>query len=193
MNIWFAKSVILIAAIVMVVIRAPHGKRSRSLPVVESRKWTLEVFLLSIAWIAFLLPLLWIVTPWLSFADFPLSPVAFLSGTTFLVVGLWLFHRSHVDLGTNWSISLELRESHRLITEGLYRNVRHPMYTALLLYGIGQVLAVPNRIVGPSYLIAMVVLVAFRLGPEEALMRSRFGSAYDDYASRTKRLVPRIW
>lgn len=193
MNIWFAKSVILIAAIVMVVIRAPHGKRSQTLRVVESRKGTLEVFLLSIAWIAFLLPLLWIVTPWLSFADFPLSPVAFLSGTTCLAVGLWLFHRSHVDLGTNWSISLELRESHRLITEGLYRNVRHPMYTALLLYGIGQVLAVPNRIVGPSYLIAMVVLVAFRLGPEEALMRSRFGSAYDDYASRTKRLVPRIW
>jgi hypothetical protein len=34
-----------------------------------------------------------------------------------LVIGLWLFYRSHADLGTNWSITLEVREQHRLITK----------------------------------------------------------------------------
>ena len=33
------------------------------------------------------------------------------------------------DLGTNWSITLEVREQHRLISHGVYRRIRHPMYS----------------------------------------------------------------
>ena len=193
MNPWLAKLDVLLAAILLVAIRAPHGRRSRAVQVVESRKGALEKVLLAIAWAAFLLPLFWIATPWLSFAEFPLAPAPFFTGSFVLALGLWIFHRSHVDLGANWSITLEIRESHSFISDGLYRHVRHPMYSALLIYGLGQLLVVPNWIVGPSYLIAMVLLVALRLGPEETLMRDRFGDEYIDYASRTRRLVPGIW
>jgi protein-S-isoprenylcysteine O-methyltransferase Ste14 len=34
----------------------------------------------------------------------------------------------------NWSIALEVREKHQLVTQGIYRHIRHPMYLALLLY-----------------------------------------------------------
>jgi protein-S-isoprenylcysteine O-methyltransferase Ste14 len=190
MSPWFAKAVVLIAAVAMVVIRSPHGTRSWSVKVTESRKGPLEVFLLAVATIAFVAPVLWIATPWFAFADFPLHPAALLIGTALLAVSLWYFHRSHVDLGTNWSVTLELRESHRLVTEGVYRSVRHPMYSALLLYGVGQAIVIPNWLLGPSYLLAMVLLVALRLGPEERLMRDHFKSAYDEYCSRTKRLIP---
>lgn len=193
MNPWFAKVVILIAAIAVVAVRAPHGHRSRAQKVVESRKGRLEVLLLVVAWIGFLLPLVWLATRWLSFADFSLYPLPLISGTLLLVAGLWLLHRSHVDLGTNWSITLEVRESHWLVTDGVYRRVRHPMYSAFLLYGLGQLMVVPNWIAGPSYLIAMALLVALRLAPEEQLMRDRFDGEYDAYASRTKRLVPGVW
>src|SRR5205807_1929542 len=106
----------------------------------------------------------WVASPWLSFADYPLHPLAFAAGVGCYAVGLFVFHRSHADLGTNWSITLEIREGHRLVTEGVYRRVRHPMYAALLLYSVGQALAVPNGIAGPSYLLSLGVLVAFRLG-----------------------------
>src|SRR5262245_33421389 len=112
-----AKAIILTAVVVMVVIRAPHGRRSRSIKVVESRKGPLERFLLTVAWVTFLAPILWITTPWLAFADYPLYLIPFLAGTVLLVLGLWLFYRSHADLGTNWSITLEIRESHRLVTQ----------------------------------------------------------------------------
>jgi protein-S-isoprenylcysteine O-methyltransferase Ste14 len=108
-------------------------------------------------------------------------------------VGLWLFHRSHVDLGTSWSITLELRKEHRLVTEGVYRRVRHPMYSALLLYSLGQALALPNWVAGPSYLVAMGALFAFRVGPEERMMLAAFGPEYAAYMARTKRLVPGVW
>jgi protein-S-isoprenylcysteine O-methyltransferase Ste14 len=193
MNPWFAKAVVLIASIVMVLIRAPHGKRSRTLRVAKSRKGPLEIALLAFAWIAFFVPILWIVTPWLGFADFPLYPVPLVIGTVVLAFGLWLFHRSHVDLGANWSITLEIRESHHLVTEGVYRHVRHPMYLALLLYGLGQAALIPNWVAGPLYAVAMVLVFAFRLHPEEELMTEHFKGEYEAYAARTKRLIPGIW
>jgi protein-S-isoprenylcysteine O-methyltransferase Ste14 len=193
MNPWFAKAIILTAHIVMVLIRAPHGRRSRTVKVAKSRKGVLEIFLLTIAWIVFLLPIVWIVTPWLAFADFPLSLLPLVVGSFLLALSLWLFHRSHADLGTNWSVTLEIRESHRLVTEGLYRYVRHPMYLALLLYGLGQAAVVPNWIAGPSYAVVMALLFALRLGSEERLMRDQFEGEYDAYAARTKRLIPGVW
>ncbi len=193
MNPWFAKAVVLIATIVMVLIRAPHGKRSRTVTVAKSRKGPLEVFVLTVAWIAFFVPIFWIATPWLAFASSPLYQLPLVAGSLLLALSLWLFYRSHGDLGTNWSVTLEIRESHRLVTEGVYRHIRHPMYTALLLYGFGQALVIPNWVAGPAYPLAMVLLLALRLGPEEELMRDRFQGEYDAYASRTKRLIPGIW
>jgi protein-S-isoprenylcysteine O-methyltransferase Ste14 len=193
MNPWFAKAVVLIASILTVLIRAPHGKRSRTVKVAKSRKGRLEVALLTVAWIAFFAPIVWVATPWLAFANFPLYPFPLVVGSLLLAFSLWLFYRSHADLGTNWSITLEIRESHRLVTEGLYRNVRHPMYSALLLYGLGQALVVPNWVAGPSYPAAMVLVFALRLRPEEELMRDQFKDEYEAYASRTKRLIPGVW
>jgi protein-S-isoprenylcysteine O-methyltransferase Ste14 len=86
-----------------------------------------------------------------------------------------------------------VRESHRLITEGIYRHVRHPMYTALFLYSIGQALVIPNWFAGPSNLLAFVILFAFRIGAEERMMLDAFGDEYAAYMSKTKRLIPGVW
>ncbi|HET9386474.1 MAG TPA: protein-S-isoprenylcysteine O-methyltransferase [Gemmatimonadales bacterium] len=193
MNPWFAKAAVLSATIVMVLIRSPHGRVSRTVTVAKSRKGLLEIVLLGIAWVGFFVPILWIATPWLGFAEFPLYPLPLVIGSVILALSLWLFHRSHADLGTNWSITLEIRESHWLVTEGVYRRVRHPMYVALLLYGLGQAAVIPNWVAAPAYAAAMVLVCALRLRPEEELMREHFKGEYDVYASRTKRLVPGVW
>lgn len=193
MDPWFAKGLVLASSIVMVVIRAPHGQRSREVKVVSSRKGTLEVVMLGFAWIGFLVPLIWIVSSVFAFADYPLRPVPYATGFVLLVVGLWVFYRSHADLGTNWSITLEMREDHQLITGGIYRRIRHPMYLGLLLYSIGQVLALPNWFAGPSYIATFGPLLLVRLGAEERMMLDAFGEEYEAYAARTKRIVPGIW
>lgn len=193
MGITWAKATILASCVVMVAIRAPHGQRSRSVKVVRSAKGLLEKALLTFAMVAFFVPLIWVFSPLLAFADYPFRPVPFGAGVVLLGVGLWLFFRSHADLGTNWSITLEVREQHRLVTHGVYRRIRHPMYLSLLLYAIGQALAAPNWIAGPSYLVAMLPLVALRLGPEERMMRATFGTDYEAYAAASRRLIPGIW
>ena len=190
---WIAKAVILVASVVMVVIRAPHGRRSRGVKVARSCKGPREVALLTLAWMGFLVPLIWIVSPVFSFAEYSLLPWPFGAGVLCLVAGLWWFYRSHSDLGRYWSVTLELRENHRLITEGVYRHVRHPMYAALFLYSIGQALVIPNWVVGPSYFVTFGILFALRIGAEERMMLETFGEAYAEYMTKTKRLVPGIW
>ena len=188
-----ATAVMLVAMLLMLVIRAPHGARSASVRVARSAKDRREAVLIGFAWIGYLAPLGWMAVPALSVADYPLRPAPLFAGTACLALGLWVFHRSHADLGTNWSVTLEIRESHRLVTHGIYRAVRHPMYTALLLYSVGQALVVPNWLAGPANLIALVALVMLRLPAEERLMLDTFGGEYAAYMSRTKRLLPGVW
>jgi len=193
MNPWFAKATILASSVVMVIIRAPHGQRSRGVKVMRSARGTLEIVLLTLAWLAFFVPLVWVVAPVFAFASYPLRPLPLTAGAVCLAVGLWLFAKSHSDLGTNWSITLEVREHHQLVTHGIYRTLRHPMYAALLIYSVGQALVVPNWIVGPSYGVVIVLLFALRLGPEERMMIEEFGKDYEAYRERTKRLLPGVW
>ena len=177
----------------MMAIRAPHGRRSRSIKVARSHKTPLETLLLVLAWAGFFVPLIWVVSPAFSFAEYPLHSGPLVAGMMCLAIGLWLFFRSHADLGTNWSITLELREEHRLITQGVYRAIRHPMYSAMALYAVGQALVIPNWVAGFSNLIAFSVLIALRIGAEETMMAKQFGDEYAAYSARTKRLIPGVW
>ncbi len=192
MSPWWAKAIVLLGTLAVLLIPASLH-RGAATRVVKSRKGPLERGLLAFTSLGFLLPLVWVATPALSFADYSLRPIPFLAGIPWLALGLWFLHRSHADLGTNWSITLELRERHQLVTHGIYRRVRHPMYLALLLYSTGQALVLPNWVAGPSYLVAIVLLFTLRVGREERMMLEEFGKGYEAYRARTKRLVPGVW
>jgi protein-S-isoprenylcysteine O-methyltransferase Ste14 len=193
-NPWFGRMAFIVGMVAMMAIRAPHGRRSAQLKVVESRKGRLEMALLAFVTAAmFLLPAISMATSLLSFADYPLTLAAFFIGIICLAVGLWLFWRSHSDLGANWSVSLELREGHTLITQGVYRNIRHPMYTAIFLLAIAQAFLLPNWIAGPACVLTLILMLTLRLGPEERMMTEKFGSSYTAYGRETKRFIPGVW
>ena len=190
----FGKAAYLAAFVAMAVVRAPHIRRSRSVAVAKNRYGALDVTLVVLVGVGvLLLPVLWVATPWLDAADYPLVPGVWGAGLLVYALGLWLLHRSHVDLGRNWSNTLQVRESHTLVTGGVYRRLQHPMYTALLLHAVGQALTVPNLVAGPTFLATFALLVATRLGPEERMMREEFGEAHARWARATKRLVPGVW
>jgi protein-S-isoprenylcysteine O-methyltransferase Ste14 len=143
--------------------------------------------------LSFFLPLLWVFKPIFRFADYPLHPVPFGLGVLCFVVGLWIFYLSHRHLGEFWSITLEVREKHRLITEGIYRRIRIPCTWRSSCTRWDRRWPLPNWVVGPSYLAGFGLLFALRIRAEERMMREEFPAEYEAYAARTKRLIPGIW
>jgi protein-S-isoprenylcysteine O-methyltransferase Ste14 len=129
----------------------------------------------------------------LAFADYELPSFATWLGTGVMLLAIWLFWRSHADLGDNWSVSLEVREEHKLVTRGVYQRVRHPMYVAIFLWCIAQGLLLPNWLAGWSALATFSLMYVLRVAREEQMMCEFFGEEYRAYMGRTGRLWPRMW
>ena len=138
------------------------------------------------------LPLLFVWTPRLAFADRAQPAACTVLGVVAMASGLWLFWRSHADLGDSWSVTLELNADHRLVTRGVYRFMRHPMYTSFFVSGLGQALLLANWAAGPSALVAVALLVLVRVPREEKMMIDQFGDEYRDYMRRTGGVLPRL-
>ena len=84
-----------------------------------------------------------------------------------------------------------MREEHALVTRGVYRRVRHPMYASQWLWGIAQALLLQNWVAGWAGAALFLPLYVLRVPREERMMLERFGEAYRDYMSGTRRIVPR--
>jgi protein-S-isoprenylcysteine O-methyltransferase Ste14 len=138
-----------------------------------------------------LLPVIYLFTPLLAFADYRLPTPAKWCGVVVMAAALWLFWRSHADLGKNWSATLELRTGHQLVKTGVYRSIRHPMYAAIWLFALSQGLLLANWIGGWSALITFAIMYIVRTPHEEQMMREFFGEEYIDYMQQTGRLIPR--
>jgi protein-S-isoprenylcysteine O-methyltransferase Ste14 len=185
--------VFLVGFVVYVGIRSVFARRTkRNENVVNRVDGQERVLLFLMIAGSVLLPVLYLFTPWLAFADYRLPAFAPWCGAAVMLASLWLFWRSHADLGNNWSISLELRKEHELVTSGVYRSIRHPMYASIWLWGIAQGLLLNNWLAGWSSFVLFVPMYFLRTPREEAMVAEHFGQPYRDYMARTGRLLPRI-
>ena len=175
-------------------LRLPHQLRSYKAPVRTSRRgladWSVIVFM---TFSNAVLPFAYVLAKVPRFANYTWYPICAILGTVAFVTALWLFYRTHEDLGRNWSVSLEICREHSLVTFGVYRLVRHPMYLAFLLWGVAQTLLLPNWIAGPAGLVGSLILFFFRVPLEERMMLDEFGSQYSDYMKHTARLIPWLY
>lgn len=95
-------------------------------------------------------------------------------------------------LGRRFTGLVAIQEGHRLQTTGLYRHVRHPSYTGMLLYVAGLVL-VFRCWLGLLLVAGMLLVLLARMNAEESLLASEFGEEYASYRRRTWRLVPGVY
>jgi protein-S-isoprenylcysteine O-methyltransferase Ste14 len=194
MTLFWAKLIWFIGVAGWFTIRYPHDRRSRRTPTVRRGGRTFDMALLGISFTGiFVLPASYVLAGWPRIADYPFNPaLAWLGAITF-ASSLWLFRRTHKELGKNWSVTLEIRDRHALVTSGIYRRVRHPMYSAFWMWALAQALLLPNWIAGPAGLVGFGTLFFLRIGREERLMEESFGDEYRQYAARTSRIIPGIF
>jgi protein-S-isoprenylcysteine O-methyltransferase Ste14 len=93
-------------------------------------------------------------------------------------------------LGKEWSLEARVIEGHRLVDQGPYAWVRHPIYTALLgmLLATGLVAGHPTALAAGAAIYCLGTVLRART--EEALLREQFGDVYDAYARRVPAFLP---
>jgi protein-S-isoprenylcysteine O-methyltransferase Ste14 len=194
MTLAIAKAIFALLAACWYAIRYPHARRARRTPVVRSARGLRELALLVISLTGLgILPLTYVATGIPRFADYPFRPAQAWLGLAAALAALAMFVATHQALGRNWSVSLDVRKDHELITGGIYHYVRHPMYTAFWLWALAQALLLPNWVAGFSGLAGFGTLYFLRIGQEERMMLDAFGEGYRSYMARTKRLIPWIY
>lgn len=118
--------------------------------------------------------------PWLA----GIGLILFAAGLAF---SIW----ARVHIGRNWGTPMTQKDEPELVTSGPYRLVRHPIYSGILLAGVGTALA-----------ISWLWLVAFGLAGayfiysatvEERYLTEQFPDAYPAYRASSKMLVPFVF
>jgi protein-S-isoprenylcysteine O-methyltransferase Ste14 len=124
----------------------------------------------------------------------PISQVPFVlrvAGTLIYTAGLLIAIRGRAELGTNWSDieTARILRDQTVVSSGLYRLIRHPIYVGDLLLLLGLELALNSWLVLGVLLLAPVVLMQ-AIREEKKLARALPG--YEEYCASTKRFIPFI-
>jgi len=112
-------------------------------------------------------------------------------GLVLFAVGLGFAIWARVNIGRNWGTPMTQKVEPELVTSGPYRLVRHPIYTGILVAGVGTAVALSWR-----WLIAVALAGLYFLYSatvEERYMTERFPDTYPTYKQATKMLVPFIF
>jgi protein-S-isoprenylcysteine O-methyltransferase Ste14 len=90
-----------------------------------------------------------------------------------------------------WQLRDDLNQPEKLINDGLYQYIRHPLYIGLLLIFIGYFLYVPN-LASLIHLVALLLYLPFGIYYEEKKLLVLHGQAYADYQKTVPPLIPTI-
>lgn len=138
------------------------------------------------------MPLAYLFSPWLAAANYQLPGWCLGAGVILFVASLLILWRAHADLGRSFSVFVEIRQRHSLVTGGIYAAVRHPMYTHHLLFALAQLLVLHNWVVASFAVASSVLVYAVRIPGEEKALVEEFGERYLTYMRRTGRVLPRL-
>ena len=138
------------------------------------------------------LPILYAATRWLDFAEITRPDLLGYVGFAVLIFSNWLLWRSHSDLGRNWSSTVQIKSEQSLVAQGIYQYLRHPIYTAHILWGIAQAMMLPNWLAGWLTLPLILVVFALRIPNEEKTMIEQFGDEYREYMRSTGGIIPKF-
>lgn len=101
--------------------RTQQRRQNKRNQIAISHATKLDLMLMGLSSVGMIiLPLIYVATPWVKFADYHLHSLVGLIGIAIYVSGLWLLSKSHADLDRNWMPTVELREGHSLVTQGVF-------------------------------------------------------------------------
>jgi protein-S-isoprenylcysteine O-methyltransferase Ste14 len=128
---------------------------------------------------------------WLATYFVPHTLEAQWAGVAIMVLGVAIAIWARVHLGTNWSGVVTLKEGHELIRTGPYRNIRHPIYTGILVAFLGNAI-VNGQVRGLIALAVMWASFFIKARREEEFLRQEFGPKFEEHTRLTGMFLPKI-
>ncbi len=113
-------------------------------------------------------------------------------GLALVVIGFTIALVAHLTIRWFYSSTLIIREDHQLITHGIYRFTRHPIYLGVIIALIGVPVYV-SSLYGLLIMSALIPIFLNRIRMEERLLTEEFGDAYRAYKETTSKLIPFIY
>lgn len=188
--------IILPALVISFIAQRGYYVKNRSQPenatLTERRKGPASMLATLLGSLAFISLTAYVINPnWLSWASLSLPFWLRWVGAVTSLSGFALLQWAQNTLGENWSDAPRMMRDQKLVTNGPYRWVRHPIYSAFLLI-LGSIFLISaNWFIGISWLGMTVIEIISRISFEESLMIEYFGDQYREYMKTTGRLLPR--
>jgi len=116
-------------------------------------------------------------------------PVLRIVGLALFIIGLTIMIVGQATLRRNYSGTVVIREDHQLVTHGIYRFTRNPIYLGLIIVITGLPVFAASMY---GFLISLVLIpiILNRIRLEEELLTEEFQDAYQKYKETTKKLIP---
>ncbi len=146
------------------------------------------VFPLALTWILLVRE---IPMPWLNVRFVPDLAATEWTGVVLTAAGVAIACWARYHLGANWSGVVTLKEGHELIRTGPYRNIRHPIYTGILLALLGTAIALGEV---RGLLAVAIAWASFytKARREESLLAREFGTGFAQHQRQTGMFLPRF-
>ncbi len=109
------------------------------------------------------------------------------------LVGLAIRWTAIITLGRSFSVNVAIHATQTVHKTGLFRFVRHPSYSGMMLIFTALALRTASPPALAIVLIPISAALLYRIHVEETALRGAFGSDYDDYSKATRRLIPGIY
>ncbi|MBS1794986.1 MAG: isoprenylcysteine carboxylmethyltransferase family protein [Acidobacteria bacterium] len=122
--------------------------------------------------------------------QFVLNVILQLVAVALALGSVWMANSAIRELGRQWSFGARLIEDHELVTSGVYRIVRHPIYAAMLGMLVATAFALSHWLVTIAAVAIFLVGTKIRTVAEEKLLREAFPDDYEKYSARVAGFVP---
>ncbi|HEX7041648.1 MAG TPA: methyltransferase [Patescibacteria group bacterium] len=121
--------------------------------------------------------------------EFKNNPLSTLLGFLLILIGVALSFISQKKLGDSWTHAASLKAK-KLITTGIYKYIRHPIYFGFILSFLGsEILA--GSLLWVSFLF-LFIPAYYQVKKEDKLLKDKFGNKFMQYKKNTKMFVPFI-
>jgi protein-S-isoprenylcysteine O-methyltransferase Ste14 len=114
-------------------------------------------------------------------------------GGSLMLVGIVVWMRAIATLGELFSVSVYVGEDHRLVDGGIFSRVRHPAYAGMLTTLLGYGVASGDWVAAIAFVAVPFAAFSYRIAVEERVLVRHLGRPYEEYMTRTKRLIPFIY